>query len=169
MSTQSVIGVYKNLGQAEGAAEYLEANIPVRQISIAAQNMQGDDKTHGYISSGELTKSGAKTGAWLGGLYGLLIGAAFLWIPGFGPLIVAGPLAAALAETVGVIAAGATAGGVLGALVGWGVAREHVVRYEDLLKQGKFLVIVRGGADEVYKAYEILRDNKKPEDLDIHT
>jgi hypothetical protein len=43
----------------------------------------------GSITVEDVAKKGLITGAWAGGLLGLLTGAAFLWIPGFGPLIVA--------------------------------------------------------------------------------
>jgi hypothetical protein len=42
-----------------------------------------------YITPGDdLTPRGAAIGAWMGGLLSVLTGAAFLWVPGFGPLLV---------------------------------------------------------------------------------
>ena len=58
------------------------------------------------VTAGSVAKDGAKVGAWSGGLFGLLIGAAFLILPGVGPVVIAGPLAAA------------SLGGVEGALGG---------------------------------------------------
>jgi hypothetical protein len=51
------------------------------------------------------------TGAWLGVRLGWLTGAAFMWISGFDPLIVAGPLASGLLSWVGGVE-GAVAGAV---------------------------------------------------------
>ena len=68
----------------------------------------------GFISTGDYAKAGAETGAWFGGLFGLLVGAAFLILPGVGPVVVAGPLAAALLAGL----EGAIAGTALGSLAG---------------------------------------------------
>ena len=53
-------------------------------------------------------------GAFWGGLWGLLVGAAFFWVPGVGPLLVAGPVAAWI---IGDLEGGVVVGGlsVLGA------------------------------------------------------
>lgn len=95
------------------------------------------------------------------------MGAAFIWIPGFGPLLVAGPLAAALLGAIEGAAVGAAGGGLLGALVGWGVSKEHILKYEEKLKGGKYLVIAHGSADEVAKARNILQGTGADE-LNVH-
>jgi len=60
-------------------------------------------------------------GALSGGLFGLLVGAAFLIVPGIGPVIIAGPLAAAgYSEELKARLGGAAMGGLAGALVGTG-------------------------------------------------
>jgi hypothetical protein len=48
----------------------------------------------------------------------LLVGAAFVWVPGFGPLLVAGLLTAAILGGVEGVVAGAAGGGLLSALAG---------------------------------------------------
>ncbi len=52
---------------------------------------------------------------------------------------------------------GAAGGGLLGALVGWGVSREHVLKYEATLKSGKYLIIAHGSAEDVKRARNILQ------------
>ncbi len=64
--------------------------------------------------------AGAGVGAVLGGLAGLLVGIGALAIPGIGPIIAAGPLAATLAGA----GLGAATGGVIGALADAGVPEE---------------------------------------------
>jgi hypothetical protein len=49
----------------------------------------------GFVTAGDIAGPSAATGAWVGGLFGLLSGTALLFIPGSGPLIVLGPLATA--------------------------------------------------------------------------
>ncbi|MEJ2151145.1 MAG: 2-oxobutyrate oxidase, partial [Chloroflexota bacterium] len=106
-------------------------------------------------------------GAWVGGLFGLLIGAAFIWVPGFGPLLVAGPLAAMLLGGVGGAFVGAAGGGLLGVLVGWGVSKQHILKYEEKVKSGKYLLIAHGDADMVSKARDIL-ESTDAEELAVH-
>jgi heat induced stress protein YflT len=90
MAEHSVVGMYGTMAQAEEAVYTLErAGFPVKHVSVVTQNLASDKATHGFITPGDdLTLRGAATGAWVGGLVSVLIGAAFLWVPGFGPLLV---------------------------------------------------------------------------------
>jgi len=113
---------------------------------------------HGYITPGDdLTPRGAATGAWVGGLLSLLIGSAFLWIPGFGPLLVLGRLAALLLIGVEGALLGVATGSLLGALANWSIAEEHILDYERQVQSGKHLVIVYGTDEEVHQAHAILQ------------
>jgi len=157
------------MSEAEEAVRMLDrGGFPIQQVSIVAQNLESEKEVHGYVTVGDIAKSGAGTGAWVGGLFGLLIGAAFIWVPGFGPLVVAGPLAAMLLGGIEGLVAGAAGGGLLGALVGWGVSKEHILKYEERLKGGKYLVIAHGSAEEVAKAHNILEGSGATE-LNVHT
>lgn len=162
MSERSVVGIYDTMAQAEEAVHRLDrAGFPVKHISIVTQNLAGGKTTHGYITPGDdLTARGAVTGAWIGGLLSLLIGAAFLWIPGYGPLLVVGRLAALLVAGVEGTMVGAATGSLLGALASWGIAEEHILDYEKQVREGKHLVIVYGTAEEVDKAQAILQETE---------
>ncbi len=158
MSDQSVIGVYDTMSKTEEAIRTLSrSGFPITQISITAQNLESEKEVHGYITAGDVAKTGAGTGAWVGGLFGLLAGAAFIWVPGFGPLVVAGSLAAVLMGGAEGAAVGAVGGGLLGSLVGWGVSKKHIIKYEEHLKGGKYLVIAHGNAEEMTRAHNILQ------------
>lgn len=168
MSEQSAIGVYDTMSKAEDAVRRLNlGGFPIKQISIVAQNLQSEREVHGFITAGDVAKDGAATGAWVGGLFGLLVGAAFVWLPGFGPLMIAGPLSAALLGGVEGAVAGAVGGGALGALVGWGVSKQHILKYEEVLKGGKYLVIAHGSEADVERAREIL-SKSGASDLKVH-
>jgi hypothetical protein len=152
------------MAQVEGAMRKLdEAGFPIAHVSIVSQGLLTEKEVVGYITVEDVAKKGLITGAWAGGLLGSLAGAAFLWIPGFGPLIVAGRLASLL---LGVLSGmegaviGAAYGGVLGTLAGWGVSREHIFKYEEHIRAGKHLVIVHGNADEVARARSLLQDTR---------
>jgi len=160
MSERSVVGIYNTMAQAEEAVHTLDhAGFPVKHISIVTQNLASDKTVHGYITPGDdLSARGAAAGAWIGGLLSLLIGTAFLWIPGFGPLLVVGRLAALLLAGVEGTMVGVATGSLLGALASWGIAEERILDYEKQLREGKHLVIVYGTTEEVDKAHALLQE-----------
>jgi hypothetical protein len=168
MTEKSVVAIYSRMSDAENAIRLLdESGYPVNQISIVSRDLESEKQVHGFITTGDVAKSGAATGAWVGGLFGILIGAAFLWIPGFGPLMVAGPFAAMLLAGAEGVLTGAVGGGLLGALIGWGVSKKHILKYEERLKGGEYLVIAHGSAEEVERAHSIL-ESTEPGEIDLH-
>ncbi|MDI9637077.1 hypothetical protein QM565_15090 [Geitlerinema splendidum] len=157
MEQQSVVHTFKTLEAAETAVNKLiEQKFPANQISIVTQNMRAEKQIHGFVTAGDIAKEGAATGAWVGGLFGLLMGAAFIFVPGVGPLVVAGPFAAALLGGVEGALAGAAGGGLLGALAGWGISKEHILKYEEVIKGGHYLLIANGNEEQVAQARAIL-------------
>ena len=119
MVENSVVGVYKTLSEAEAAVRSLgDDGFPIQKVSIIAKHLEDDRRVHGYVTACDVAKSSATTGAWVGGIFGLLVGAAFLWVPGIGPLIIAGLFAAMALGGIEGAAAGAAVTGVLGWLVG---------------------------------------------------
>jgi hypothetical protein len=168
MAEHSLVGVYKRLAEAEEAVRSLgDGGFPIQQVSIIAQHLQDDRRVHGYVTSCDVARSAAVTGAWAGGIFGLLVGAAFLWVPGVGPLVVAGSLAAVLLGGVEGAVAGAAMTGLLGWLFGLGVSREKILKYEQAVQAGKFLVIAHGPEADVERARAILAGSTA-EQLDLH-
>lgn len=137
-ATGAVVGVYESMKDAEAAvAALLEQGVSAEQVSIVGQDLHSETQVHGFVTTGDVAKTGAKTGAWVGGLFGVLSGAALLFVPGVGALIVLGPLAAgALAA-----AEGAAAGGGLGAVLGHFIGKKHVPKYSRHLEAGNYLVM----------------------------
>jgi hypothetical protein len=102
---------------------------------------------------------GAGIGAVIGGLGGLLVGLGALAIPGIGPVIAAGPLAAALTGLAGAGAgavAGGVAGGLLGALVDLGIPEETAQYYAEGIRRGGTMVTVRSSDTMTDQAVDIL-------------
>ena len=100
--------------------------------------------------------AGGVSGGVLGGALGWIAGIGALAIPGVGPFIAAGPLAAA----IGGVAAGAAVGGIAGALVGMGIPEIEAKRYENKVKEGNILISVHAkDSDEVSLAKKILEEH----------
>lgn len=137
-SRDAVVGVYESMKDAEAAVHtLLDQGVPAEQVSIVGQDLHSETQVHGFVTTGDVAKAGAKGGAWVGGLFGVLTGAALLFVPGVGALVVLGPLAAgALAA-----AEGAAAGGGLGAVLGHFIAKKHVTKYSAHLEAGNYLVL----------------------------
>jgi len=100
-------------------------------------------------------------------MWGLLFGTAFFWIPGIGPLAIAGPLVAMIVGG----AEGAVAMGGLSALgavlYSIGIPKDSIVKYEEWLKADKFLLVVHGTQQEVSRAQDILNTIKEVE-VEVH-
>lgn len=99
--------------------------------------------------------TGAGSGAVLGGALGWLAGIGALAIPGVGPFVAAGPIAAALSGA----AVGGAVGGITGALIGMGIPEYEAKRYEGKVREGGILISVHTeDAEEARLAEEIFKD-----------
>ena len=81
-------------------------------------------------------------------------------IPGVGPIVAAGPIAAALG--------GAVAGGVAGGLIDWGIPAEVSRRYEQQVAQGGILAVIHTDSQKVNQAAQILRQSGA-KDVESHS
>jgi hypothetical protein len=164
----SVVCLYPTVDAAEGAVRELgRGGFPIQHVSIITRDLGSEKKVHGFVTPCDVAKSAARTGAWVGGIFGLLAGAAFVWLPGVGPLIVAGSLTSALMGGLEGAAAGAALTGVLGWLGSLGISRQHILKYEESVKAGKTLVVAHGSVEEVRKAEAILAATS-PAALNLH-
>jgi len=110
--TKSLIGTYTNMETASKVVnDLVNAGFHRNSISLIANN--ADDQYSSYVQPDvtlDDTAKGAGAGAAIGGIGGLLLGLGALAIPGIGPIIAAGPIAAALAGA----GIGAVTGGIIG-------------------------------------------------------
>ena len=153
MERDSAVAVFDTHDQAERAVKELQkAGFDMKKLSIIGKGYETEDHVIGYYNAGDRKKHWGKYGAFWGGLWGLLFGAAFFVIPGIGPVLMAGPLVAALE---GAVAVGGLS--VIGAgLFSIGIPKNSIVRYESALKASKFVVAAHGTPEEVKKARDIL-------------
>lgn len=145
--TVTISRLYDNYTTAQQAVQRLEAaGVPHSDISIVANNSDSwfntdkVDRDHdGVDDRAEGAGKGAGIGAGVGGTAGLLAGLGLLAIPGLGPVVAAGWLAA---TAVGA-AAGAATGGVVGALTEAGISKEDADSYAEGVRRGGTLVSAR--------------------------
>jgi hypothetical protein len=153
-----VVAVYAAHTEAEEAVKELQsAGFDMKKLSIVAKNPHAEEHVVGFYNTGDRIKHWGKAGAFWGGIWGLLFGAAFFAIPGIGPVLVAGPL---VAWIVGALENAIVVGGLsaIGAgLFSIGVPKDSVLNYEIALKTDQFLLLVHGTADEAVKARDILK------------
>jgi hypothetical protein len=155
---KTVVGLFDNIAEAQNVVDDLVGSGFSRDdISLIARDFEG---TYGenlgsredMDTAAEGALAGAVGGGAIGGLAGLLVGMSALVIPGIGPIVAAGPIAAALAG-VGI---GAAAGGVLGALVGWGIPEAEAEYYAEGVRRGGTLVGVKASEAHVNSAIEVM-------------
>lgn len=162
--TRTVVALYDDFDHANQAVRDLaDRGFDRDQISLMANDTTGEYRRNIGVQTespaAEGAGVGAGIGAVLGGLGGLLVGLGALTIPGIGPVIAAGPLAAALSGLAGA-GAGAVAGGVTGGIIGGltdlGVPEENAQYYAEGIRRGGTLVSVRVPDDRTNDAVEIL-------------
>ena len=167
-SSPSIVATYPSHPAAEAAVMKLQhAGWDMKQLSVMGRDYHTEEHVVGYYNTGDRMKSWGKAGAFWGGLWGMLFGSAFFWIPGIGPFLAAGPvvgwIVAALESAVVVGGVSAIGAGIYGL----GIPKDSVLRYETELKNDKFVLIAHGTKAETERAKSILADTQ-PEGLDSH-
>jgi uncharacterized membrane protein len=160
----AVVAVYDRHDQAEAAIKELQrAGFDMKRLSIVGKEYHTDEHVVGYYNTGDRMEYWGKLGAFWGGLWGLLFGSAFFFIPGIGPLVVAGPL---VTWIVGALEGAVVVGGLsaLGAgLYSIGIPKDSILKYETAIKSDKFLVVAHGTPDDVARAQQILSNTSSSE------
>ena len=136
--------VYTNLEDARNAVnDLLQAGYSADNVSLIAHDREGTytEYVEEKAVAGEAAE-GATIGALLGGIGGVLVGLGALTLPGVGPVIAAGPLAAALTGGALGAAGGAVTGAVVDALVDAGIDEERAPYYAESLRRGATVVVV---------------------------
>ena len=149
MTNTTVVGLFRDHTEAQAAIHDLQNDGFQREdISLVSRDGVAEP---GHATESELN-SGTAKGAAISGAAGALLGFAALAIPGIGPILAMGPLAAALTGA----GVGAATGGMLGALADMGVPEHEGHYYQDSVKKGGSLVVVHTGVDTAERAQSIL-------------
>ena len=166
------VGTFSNREDAEFALQELQAaGFNMDKVSVVAKNAEPEDSLGGaeVKSVSEQAKGGAAAGATAGaatgGLLGLIGGLGVIALPGVGAVA---ELGIVLANTLLGSGLGAAGGGLVGALIGWGIPEDRAKYYNDLLSQGRYLVLVEGTLAEMNGAEAILR-NRRIQDWGVYS
>lgn len=164
-----LLAFYDDQEAAEQALQQLmDLDFAPDRISVLGRASSSGDDPLGvyYATPGERMKAWGGMGAFWGGLWGLLTGAAGMFlVPGVGPVLAAGPVVEALtgaAAGAGVVGGAMAGGAALSQLTvavhRMGVPEEHLDETRRLLEQGHTPVMLIAGEDEVPRWREVLGD-----------
>lgn len=156
--SKTITRLFDDYSDGAAAVRELETlGVSHDDVSIVANNARGDHdgvKDHGDV------ERGASTGALLGGAGGLLAGLGLLAIPGLGPIVAAGWLAATAAGAgIGAVG-GAATGGVVEGLKNAGHTDEEAHVYSEGVRRGGTLVSAKVPDNLIAQAEAILDRNK---------
>ena len=157
------VGIFPTRQDAELALRELrDAEFNMDKVSVIARETGGGQEFGGA----EVRKSpeeqaaggagaGATAGAATGGVLGLIGGLGVLAIPGIGP---AAEVGIVLANTLLGSGIGAAGGGLVGALIGWGVPEDQAQYYDERVAAGEYVILVEGTEAEIRSAEAVLNN-----------
>jgi uncharacterized membrane protein len=134
-----LVATFANTETAERAIEALKrAGYEDKEISLVSkderESRQGGEGGRAKGQTRDSVADGTAWGAGIGAGATLLASAGLLVIPGIGPLLALGPLAAGLT--------GAAAGGLVGAFVDWGIPAGESEHLEKEVKEGRAVLLI---------------------------
>jgi len=134
-NSDSAIFVFDTHAAAEAAIRSLgQSGFDLKKLSLVGKGYHSEEKPIGFYTAGDRIKAWGGTGAFWGGIWGLLLAPAVFVLPGLGVVGMAGPLVATL---VGALEGAVVVGGLsaLGAaLTQVGVPEDQAIKYEAALK-----------------------------------
>ena len=149
---QTVTGLFITNRAARSAVSNLE------EEGIASSDIAyvGREEPEADAHSDAATGAGAGAGAVAGGAGGLLAGLGILALPGVGPVVAAGWLAATLAGAAAGAVVGGVAGRLVGALVDAGVDQDDAGVYAEGIRRGGAIVSVTGVEEKHAEAVRLI-------------
>lgn len=155
----TVMGIFKNRDDAEAAVQLLRDNgfdagnmgLVMREKNAPEESR--DDETVDVDNREDQNEAtGATVGTVIGSVAGLLAGLSLTVVPGIGPIIAGGTVAAALSGAT----LGAAGGGLLGSLVKLGVSEDEAGFYEKRVREGGALLTLDIPDRDVAQARSLL-------------
>ena len=149
--------IYKTHKEVDQAIKLLSHNgFDIKKISIVGKGFHSEEHPVGFYTTNDKIKLWGSTGAFWGGLWGMLFLPAVFLIPGFGLVAMAGPFVSVLISALegALVVGGISALGA--ALSDLGVSADLIVKYELASKSDEFLMLIHGDQAELSTAASIL-------------
>ena len=143
--------------EAEDAIQSLKKfGFDIKKLSLIGKGYHSDEHPVGFYTTGNKIATWGGTGAFWGGIWGLLMAPAVFILPPLGVVAMAGPIVSILVSALegAVFVGGLSAIGA--ALTRIGVPKDQVIQYETALKVDKYVLMVHGSAEEVAQAKSLL-------------
>ncbi|PFP81238.1 general stress protein [Bacillus thuringiensis] len=159
---RKIVGVFRTIDDAALVINELnDKGYSAENISAIAKDQKEiehlEEKSGEKVNSETAHKAdifsaaGLVAGGVAGGLGGLLTGLGVLAVSGMGPIVAAGPIAAA----IGGAGIGGGAGSLIGAFIGLGIPEDHAKKYEEYIYDGNILILVDAKLDDKLEIYKI--------------
>lgn len=165
-----VIGAAKPRERVDRIIERAQAaGIPPDRISLISPDDRhgrdpADEKPRDNADKLHDSTIGAITGGLAMGVLGCIAGIATIAVPGLGFLIIGGPLAAALGDTL----VGGAIGAIAGGLLGLRVPDHRAKAYEESLRRGSTIISIHAdSAEALRKARDVLSSAGAEEILEV--
>ena len=164
---RAIVGGFDDRSAAERAVDALyQAGFSDQHIGFVIRG--ADDVRGGMIVDAEGTKDGkgAVTGAVTGGMLGGILAAAIaVLIPGVGPVVAGGVMAAFFGGAI----AGTAVGGIFGAMQGLGVSEDEARFYEKEFQSGRAIVAVKAANRSAEAADILVRSGGRGVHAELHS
>lgn len=163
-TNNSVVATFNTHTETEEAVKKLQqGGFDLKKLSIVGKDDNAEEHVVGYYNTRDHIKYWGELGAFWGNLWKLLSDSAVFFIPGLGPVVIAGPLITWITRAIeGVLVVGGLS--VIGAaFYSVGIPKDSILRYEESLKANKFILVFHDRNEEVEKVCAILRTCKATE------
>jgi len=153
----SSLYVFNTHVEADDAIRKLgKSGFDMKKLSLVGKGYHSDEQPIGFYTTADRIKTWGGTGAFWGGIWGVLMAPAVFLLPGLGLVALAGPIVAALVAALegAVVVGGLSALGA--ALTTIGVPKNQIIKYETAVKADKYVLLVHGNAADAAQARSVL-------------
>lgn len=161
----TVVASFASHSTVDEAVKELNRNgFDMTHLSVIGKGYHTEENAVGFYTIGDRIRSWGATGAFWGGIWGLLLAPAVFLLPGIGIVGLAGPVVAAVISALEGAAIGGGISALGTALVQLGVSKDEAVKYETVIKTNGFVLVAHGTSEEVERARVILNRSTPPND-----